>query len=425
MIKINSGIGNSFLSNSEESSDMIFLFVFSSILLFVFFVEKVTRRYLTKIGLPFEEFPSVNQKIISKFKTFDRRLGWSPKETSNHPDNTGNLIGFSTRNTFYSIDNNGSRIFQNRFEKSHISTFGDSFAMCRQVNDNETLQFFLSQKTKSFVANYGVGGYGLDQALLRLESLNLPIETKYVVCLVSPWTIERLLACWKHYIEPGNVLGAKPRFVLKGNKLELIENFIQSRENFKNLRNYKNFLHENDGNFPWFVQKQKTLHKMALWYIVSNKKLLDYLLSYTQIKTQKEKCFEKFFRKIEPFIVENLQEESVYLQSLYQKHSALLKAILMRFVKYCRSNAWTPIFVMLPSYFHIEFMQQGNPLYRKQINSICKEIELQYLDMFEVWNSFDRMELKRYFVDVYGHHSVVGNQVIAEVLFERFFAQEF
>lgn len=44
--------------------------------------------------------------------------------------------------------------------------------MCREVNDNETIQYFLSNLTNSFVSNYGVGNYGLDQAVLRFEIHN-------------------------------------------------------------------------------------------------------------------------------------------------------------------------------------------------------------------------------------------------------------
>ena len=408
-----------------ESDDMVFVFILGLIFVACLFLEKKLKEYLVRCGLFLVEFPIVDRKIVSKFETFDRYLGWSPKETENHPDNTGSYLGFNRRSTFYSIDRNGSRTFRNYFEKCYISTFGDSFAMCRQVNDDETFQYFLSQKTKSFVANYGVGGYGLDQALLRLESLELPIETRYICMFVTPWTVERMLACWKHYIEPGNILGAKPRFICDNGELKLIENFVRCKDDFKNLKTYRDFLHKNDGNFPFFSRKLKHSPKTALGYLFSRKDLLNYLLAFYRFKNLKNLTFERFLQKGEAFIVNNLQEECEYLQELYRKHFALLEAVLKRFVNFCKNKTWTPFFVMLPSFFHIKFMLTGNDLYRNEINSICKKNNLSYLDMFDFWNTLEESELEKCFVDIYGHHSAIGNQYVSEIIYEKFFASNF
>ena len=70
----------------------------------------------------------------------------------------------------WSINDKGART-NPKFDdlSSVISCYGDSFTFCRQVNDNETWEWYLSELTKSNVVNYGVGNYGLDQAILRLK----------------------------------------------------------------------------------------------------------------------------------------------------------------------------------------------------------------------------------------------------------------
>lgn len=243
---------------------MFVLILFFVLLLLL--VEMFLKKYLINAGLFFKEFPSINKKIIKKYKTFDQYLGWKPVPTVNHPDNTGSYIGVN-RGATYSINNFGSRTFENSFEEEYIATFGDSFCMCREVNNNETIQYFLSQLTNSFVSNYGVGNYGLDQAVLRLESIPLSKSIKHVLMIITPWTIERVISVWKHYCEPGNVLAAKPRFVLENGNLKLVENFIKNVNEFENIRAYKNFLHKYDGNYPWFLQNIKQVSQIALGYI--------------------------------------------------------------------------------------------------------------------------------------------------------------
>ena len=50
-----------------------------------------------------------------------------------------------------------------------LSCFGDSFTMCHQVSDSETWEEYLAGHLGEPVRNYGVGGYGVYQAYLRLK----------------------------------------------------------------------------------------------------------------------------------------------------------------------------------------------------------------------------------------------------------------
>ena len=397
------------------------MIMFVLILFFVsllFLAEIFLRKYLINAGLFFKEFPSISKKIIKKYKTFDQYLGWKPIPTVNHPDNTGSYIGVN-RGATYSINNLGSRTFENSFEKEYIATFGDSFCMCREVKDNETIQYFLSQLTDSYVSNYGVGNYGLDQAILRLETTPLPKTIKHVFMIITPWTIERIISVWKHYCEPGNVLAAKPRFVLENGNLKLIENFIKNVNEFEKIPTYKKFLHQYDGNFPFFLKNLSHSPKTALGYLFQDKDLLNYLLAYNKLKSSKDKDIKDFLKGAEPFIVKNLQKENEYLQTLYASQSLLLEAILLRFIQFCKSKEYTSNLIMLPSYSHIKFMQQNNILYRGKLKLICKRIDLNFLDMFNFWNTFDKDDLEKYFIDTYGHHSALGNKCIAKIIYEE------
>ena len=78
--------------------------------------------------------------------------------------------------------------------------------LCRQVGDGETWESALGRKMRTGVLNYGVGNYGLDQALLRYEKTQLPDTVDTVVMAVVPETICRIQSYWKHYLEFGNIM---------------------------------------------------------------------------------------------------------------------------------------------------------------------------------------------------------------------------
>lgn len=50
-----------------------------------------------------------------------------------------------------------------------INTYGDSFTQCHQVNDGETWQEYLAAHFGEPVRNYGIGGFGVYQAYIRLQ----------------------------------------------------------------------------------------------------------------------------------------------------------------------------------------------------------------------------------------------------------------
>ena len=54
-----------------------------------------------------------------------------------------------------SCDETGIAIY-NTEKQSIISCYGDSFTFCRQVNDDETWEHYLSKKLKTNVKNFAV-----------------------------------------------------------------------------------------------------------------------------------------------------------------------------------------------------------------------------------------------------------------------------
>jgi hypothetical protein len=136
----------------------------------LFIIVSLQRRSFPWLITKKDELPIFNSQALQKFidYSFDPHLGWVRK-----PDSSGTENGQKGPITF-NIDSLGSRT--NSFEKSPpvIAAFGDSYAFCRQVEDDETWEAHLSRQEGFGVLNFGIGNYGVDQALLRYEGMILP-----------------------------------------------------------------------------------------------------------------------------------------------------------------------------------------------------------------------------------------------------------
>ncbi|MDR0393389.1 MAG: hypothetical protein LBH52_04130 [Puniceicoccales bacterium] len=402
------------------------LFVLFCLLLWC--LDVLIKRKLSKSGLYLLEFPPIDKKLVAKFTTFDAQLGWVPTPNTRKKDNSGTYTGLPSTNE-YSIDAYGSRSLTVPFERGFISTYGDSFCLCREVPDDSSFQAFLSQQTHSYVSNYGVGNYGLDQALLRLEMQFLKDPTKHVVMAITPWTIERIVSVWKHYSEPGNVLGAKPRFILCNDTLKLVPNFIQQPGDFLTIKRHKRFLRENDENYEWFLASKRKQKTLALWHLVTHKSLMDFILKRANYdiarlakqNTQKiDHKKQEFLQAAQLYIQEQTRLKTIYLAHLFEKQKQLLVHLMRHFVNFAKVHQFIPHLLMLPAYDHVTFMKEGKLLYKNSLQWIIQACPtLVITDMYEFWKQMDAVTFNKLYVDTFGHHSILGNQHIANVLLEK------
>ncbi|MDR0756031.1 MAG: hypothetical protein LBE99_03925 [Puniceicoccales bacterium] len=394
----------------------------------LWFFDTLIKRKLAKNGLYLLEFPPIDKKLVAKFTTFDAQLGWVPTPNSRKKDNSGTYTGLPSANE-YSIDSYGSRSLTVPFERGFISTYGDSFCLCREVPDDSSFQAFLSQQTRSYVSNYGVGNYGLDQALLRLEMQFLKDPTKHVVMAITPWTIERIVSVWKHYSEPGNVLGAKPRFILYNNTLKLVPNFIRQPSDFLTIKQHKTFLRKNDENYKWFLVSKRKQKTSALWHLATHKSLMDFILKranydiarLTKQNIQKiDQKKQEFLQVAKLYIQEQTRLKTIYLAHLFEKQKQLLVHLMGRFVDFAKTHQFIPHLLILPAYDHVTFMKEGKLLYQNNLQWIPKACPtLVITDMYECWKQMSTETFNRLYVDIFGHHSILGNQHIANVLLKK------
>ena len=113
-----------------------------------------------------------------------------------------------------------------------VSAYGDSFTA---GSDDSSYPAEVGRMLGCPVANYGVGGYGSDQALMLARSLRHVDRAPVSVIAHVSENILRNLNRYRNLLYPGQELFFKPRFILDGEALRLLDSPVARREDFTRL----------------------------------------------------------------------------------------------------------------------------------------------------------------------------------------------
>lgn len=132
-----------------------------------------------------------------------------------------------------------------------VSLYGDSYTFGDDVDHEYTWGNQLAKQLGCRVANYGLGGYGTDQAMLRFK-INTQDEAPLVILAIWPENVIRNLNQYRTLLDggKGDFFTFKPRFVIKeSGELSLIPlpslskvEFIEVLNNPASHLKYETFL---------------------------------------------------------------------------------------------------------------------------------------------------------------------------------------
>lgn len=164
-------------------------------------------------------FATVTNDDFQRFRhgAYDPLLGWDNKpNTSRMSENVAGRVVVAS----YDLD--GARRDWLPRKANLISTYGDSFTACVEVDDRETWQFYLEQHLGYNVNNFGVAAYGTDQAVLKFEADVAQGEVARIAMLgLFEENINRILSRYRPFYEPGTEVkfGFKPVFSIENGHL--------------------------------------------------------------------------------------------------------------------------------------------------------------------------------------------------------------
>jgi hypothetical protein len=197
-------------------------------------------RLLERRGLAYEpvrvdELKPVHRQILEDLLAgrpgllqHDADLGWSPRP------------GF--RSERYAVNNAGVRADRDHSpgpeaDRLRLAAFGDSFTFGMDVADAFAYPEQLARLDPALeVWNFGVPGYGLDQALLRYEKEGRKRRPRVVVIGFMSENVFRVVSVFRpFYLASSELPLAKPRFVPRDGGLSLIPNPLPRLEDYRNL----------------------------------------------------------------------------------------------------------------------------------------------------------------------------------------------
>ena len=355
--------------------------------------------------LAVDRAPHITPAQLDRFYEhgFDPELGWIRK-----PNSAKNDLGRYP----YTIDARGSRSNPGHERLPLlVATYGDSYTFCREVEDHETWPWYLAERLQANVLNFGVGNYGLDQALLRLEREYPENATPIVVMGVVPSTLARILSVWKHYNEFGNLFAFKPRFILDGGILQLVPNKIDTREKFFDLERYLPEIQR----FDHFYESRFKREAFRSPYVVSC------LVQWRTLALIAAKTARRLTRgqprlkaMLSTLIADHLDRGGVWQTAeLYGEDEAteLLERLVEEYVAQSRRLGFQPVLVLLPMREDLEYIARHGHFYAQTLARIrhC----LTVVDAAPRLLAEPAQRLYRQW-----HYSPAGNRIVAGLIAE-------
>jgi hypothetical protein len=399
-----------------EYSLIIFVIIFLLVI-----IEIIIRQTVLVVNKKFQwliiqkdEIPTLSIEL-KKFLEhgYDKELGWVRKPNTEHME-----VG-KYGQTKWTINEKGCRTNPNFDEnKSNISCYGDSFTFSRQVNDDETWEHFLSEMLDTNVQNFGVGNYGIDQALLRMKREFEKNKTPIVILSVVPDTISRINSIWKHYSEYGNTFGFKPRFIMENENIKLIKNFI---DNEKKFQEYKKYLPEIK-KLDYFYERKFVKEKIYFPYLLTilknfsrNFGIIFWILTINLLKKMNRDISTIEWKPMQIIMRINLKWRVKMFEK--KQHKKLLKEIVRDYVKFAKAQNFKPILILLPQKDDILFIKKNYNFYKDFLKDIEKSSGLYHIDVTnDLLNEPDLDCLYSDDNEYGGHYSKEGNKKIAEII---------
>ncbi len=172
---------------------------------------------------------ATDEPPLSAFE-FDSQFGWCPKP--------------GQRSLLYQYDWAGCRIGNEPLSRMstegrrRITTIGCSFTLGTEVAGRDTWEAQLERLSPDLeIANLGVAGFGIDQALLRFRRDGVPLQPDEVWLGVQPGALSRIVTTYLPALNRwGWSVAFKPRFELgEGDELRLVPLPVRTLEDVARL----------------------------------------------------------------------------------------------------------------------------------------------------------------------------------------------
>lgn len=314
--------------------------------------------------------------------SYDAELGWDIPAASK------NTLGASRRGDYPALA-------QYRFK-----AFGDSFTFGSDVSDHEMWPALIEQQGATFCLNYGVPGYGPDQAVLKYE--RTPVQTDFTILGIAEENIARVVNIYRaFYMEDWGP--PKPRFFLDGSGLRLEPNPIPRPEDARRLLD------------PAFVD---ALRRLDYWPHYNEEVLgAPRRLAWPATRTvlthapffARRAALELRLRFRPTFDDELRRFRYCHLYSDSSEAFLILSRVIDRFVDSCRRRGEQPLVLIFPMEHSVEVM---NRYHRSIYEPLARRLNGRSIPHIDFGPVFAHENFSAYYGHS-GHLSAAGNERVA------------
>lgn len=390
---------------------IIILFLLTEVLSYVIITSTIPSRIKVRIGQgdaelrveQREKFLSDGPRIIHPPKGMDIQniysetlLLFNPHIGWDYPPE----IVYELGGDVYSHGSEGERITVTSYDTTSIATYGDSFTYGAEVADSDTWQTFLASKIKTNVLNFGIGGAGTDQALLKYQ-MQGPTRVKVVFLGIFPENINRVVNIYRPFYShhEANAL-TKPRFITEDGKFKLLNNPITKPEDVKKLLDPE-FV-RNMGKFDYWYHLDQRLPRISFPYVYS---LYQYRKPvFEQITLSASRLMPSVFKPVFPW---NLYSEPEPL--------SVMKHIVDSFVETANSRGQIPVIVIMPYKDQVQELMDYKVSRFEPLLAYMKQRGYKFIDLVQLVaeKKPDRAQLEKWYQ---GHATREGNRIAAELI---------
>lgn len=284
-----------------------------------------------------------------------------------------------------------------------LAAYGDSFTAGYGVEPKYAWSNILGTLLGCRIRNYGVPGYGTDQAYLRFHD-NTAEKAKIVLFGHLSENIQRNVNQLRNFIAPSSQCQTKPRFLLKAGQLQYVPLPQLSAENYDNfIKNPGRFL-RHDYFVPGGPSGAQKLEFPYTWSIVKAYRFFynRYVLGY--------KSYLQFYRPDHPALA-----------------FPLTIALIEQFLREAEDRGQHPLILIFPTHEDFSFYAQNHKFVYQPLIQELEKRDIEYIDLgseiVKRWGERNYMDL--FLEEKYFHFNQAGNRLIAQIIYDYFITRNY
>lgn len=282
---------------------------------------------------------------------------------------------------------------------SCLSMYGDSSVYGILVSDEDTATNYLSKLLHCRVSNYGVSGYGTDQAYLRFHS-NINDKSKIVILGFLTENIFRNVNRYRYclYGSSNHKFMLKPRFIAgKDGGLTLIplpklsyDNFVRVVDSPEKYLEYEYFI---PGNSEGIVKQKFPFTFTLIKVLIKNKSFRNRILLGIPM-------FESFY---------NVEHPSNGLMVTF--------LIMKQFCIEAECQNKVPIILIIPTKTDLAFYSKNKKFVYGNLTKMLKDNKMRFIDVGpELIARLNGKNPNKLYLKG-GHFNANGNKLLAEIIY--------